>query len=76
MATSTTPLLGRAQRGNLPIADVTVKLNPLDDVVIAKQPLLPRTTLTSDDGTSDIVISQMIPPGHKLAIRAVAKGGP
>ncbi|MBA2469165.1 MAG: UxaA family hydrolase, partial [Chloroflexia bacterium] len=74
MATSPTPLLGRAQRGAMPIADVTVKLNPIDDVVIAKQPLLPRTTLTSAEG--DIAIAQMIPPGHKLAIHAISKGQP
>lgn len=74
MATPSTPLLGRAQRGAMPIADVTVKLNPADDVVIAKQPLLPRTTLTSPDG--DITVSQMIPPGHKLAIHTIPKGQP
>lgn len=74
MATSSFPKLGRAQRGAMPIAEVTVKLNPIDDVVIAKSPLLPRTTLQSPDG--DIAVAQMIPPGHKVAIRAVAKGDP
>ncbi len=74
MATSSTSILGRTQRGAMPIADVTVKLNPLDDVVIAKRPLLPRTTLQSPDG--DITVVQMIPPGHKVAIRGISQGGP
>ncbi len=74
MSTPQPPLLGRAQRGAVALADVTVKLHPLDDVVIAKGPLLPRTTLQTESG--DIVVSQMIPPGHKVAIHDVAKGGP
>jgi altronate hydrolase len=74
MSTSSSPLLGRTLRGAVSIADVTVQLNPIDDVVIAKQPLLPRTTLQSQAG--DIVISQMIPPGHKVAIHDVPKGQP
>jgi len=74
MTASSSPLLGRAQRGAVPIADVTVKLNPVDDVVIAKGPLLPRTVLQAVDG--DITIAQMVPPGHKVAIHAVAKGQP
>src|SRR5680860_1002784 len=74
MATSSFPTLGRAQQGAMPISEVTVKLNPIDDVVIAKAPLLPRTTLQSPDG--DITVAQMIPPGHKVAVRAVAKGDP
>jgi altronate hydrolase len=54
------------------MADVTVRLHPLDDVIIAKGPLLPRTTLLSPDG--DLVVLQMIPPGHKLATRSIPKG--
>jgi altronate hydrolase len=43
-------------------------------VVIAKQALLPRTTLTTGDG--EIKVAQMIPPGHKVAVWAVATGEP
>ncbi|HEV2066393.1 MAG TPA: UxaA family hydrolase, partial [Thermomicrobiales bacterium] len=71
---SSSPLLSRAQRGSVRLADVAVLLNPNDDVVIAKQPLLPRTRLQSED--AEIVIAQMIPPGHKVAIHAVAEGDP
>jgi altronate hydrolase len=74
MNTPQSPLLGRAQRGAVALADVTVKLHPQDDVVIAKGPLLPRTQLQSDAG--DITVSQMIPPGHKVSIREIAKGQP
>ena len=74
MATSPTPLIGRTTRGSFPIADVTVRLHPNDDVVIAKQALLPRTTLTTGDG--EIKVAQMIPPGHKVAVWAVATGEP
>lgn len=68
------PLLSRAQRGSVALNDVAVHLNPNDDVVIAKQPLLPRTRLQADG--AEIVIGQMIPPGHKVAIRAVEEGKP
>ena len=71
---SPTPLLSRAQRGSFPLADVTVRLHPDDDVVIAKQALLARTTLTSDSGA--ITIAQMIPPGHKVAVQPIAEGSP
>ncbi len=66
--------LGRTQRGTFLIADVTVRLHPDDDVVIAKQPLLPRTVLVAESG--DITVAQMIPPGHKVAVREVASGQP
>jgi altronate hydrolase len=62
-------------RGRIPLTEVAVLLYPDDDVLIAKSPLLPITTLTSD-GADDIVISRMIPPGHKLARRHVAEGQP
>lgn len=74
MTSADTPLLSRANRGTVNIADVTVKLNPNDDVVIAKAPLLPKSVLTGDG--DDITVSQMIPPGHKIAIRPIAKDQP
>ncbi len=68
------PMISRAQRGSVALNDVAVLLNPNDDVVIAKQPLLPRTRLQADG--SEIVIGRMIPPGHKVAIHAVEPGQP
>lgn len=74
MAIPSAPLLGRSQRSAVPMTDVTVRLHVLDDVVIAKGPLLPRTVLQSESG--DVTVAQMIPPGHKIAVHAIAKGDP
>jgi altronate hydrolase len=49
-----------------------LRLNPNDDVVIAAKPL-PAGTRIADEG---VVCLDAIPPGHKLATRAVAKGRP
>jgi len=67
------PLLGRSQRGKVQLNDVAVLLNPADNLVIAKSPLLPRTSFTLADG-AEVVIAQMIPPGHKVAIREIPEG--
>ena len=74
MTSIDSPILSRANRGTIHIADVTVRLNPNDDVVIAKVPLLPKTVLTGEG--ADITISQMVPPGHKVATRMIARGEP
>ncbi len=62
-------------RGRVPLNDVAVLLNPDDDVLIAKSPLLPKTTLVSE-GEDDLVVRRMIPPGHKVARRHVDEGQP
>ncbi|HEV2074370.1 MAG TPA: altronate dehydratase family protein [Thermomicrobiales bacterium] len=67
------PLLGTANRGRVDFADVAVLLNNEDDVAIAKNALLPRTVLQREG--QELVIAQMIPPGHKFAIHAIPKGG-
>ena len=65
-------LIGRGSGEPVELNDVAVLLNPNDDVVIAKQPLLPRTVLKTADG--EIRVRQMIAPGHKVARHAIAKG--
>jgi altronate hydrolase len=70
-----TQLMGNAPRKSFAMDEVAVHLNPADDVIIAKQALLPRTKITLADG-SEITTSGMITPGHKVAIRAVPQGGP
>jgi altronate hydrolase len=65
-------LLGRAPAEPVALNDVAIILNPIDAVAIAKQPLLPNTRLQTGDG--EIRVAQMIPPGHKFALRDVAKG--
>jgi altronate hydrolase len=60
--------------GPVPLDEVAVLLHADDEVAVAKQPLLPRTTLTTSVG--EVKVTAMIPPGHKFAIREVAEGEP
>ncbi|MDP9363329.1 MAG: altronate dehydratase family protein [Chloroflexota bacterium] len=66
-------MLGKAPQGPVDLTEVAVLLHPDDAVAIAKQPLLPRTVLRTEAG--EVRVGQMIPPGHKVALRAVPKGG-
>ena len=49
-----------------------IRIHPADDVVIARHQLLGGTRL-ADEG---VTVSGLIPPGHKIAVRAVAAGQP
>ncbi|OYQ41469.1 galactonate dehydratase [Rhodoferax sp. TH121] len=49
-----------------------IRIHPQDDVVIARQQLLGGTRIESEG----ITISGLIPPGHKVAVRAIAAGEP
>ena len=51
---------------------LTIRLHPQDDVVIARQQLVSGTFLRDEN----ITISGLIPPGHKVATRAIAQGEP
>jgi len=51
---------------------LTVRLHPDDDVVIARQQLVSGTLLHDED----VRVSGLIPPGHKVAARAIAAGAP
>jgi len=51
---------------------LTIRLHPDDDVVIARQQLVTGTTLIDEK----VAISGLIPPGHKVATRAIAQGEP
>lgn len=66
-------LIGRASDEPVELSEVAVLLDPNDAVAIAKQPLVPRTILRTASG--DIRVNQMIPPGHKVALRAIDEGG-
>ena len=50
----------------------TIRLHPADDVVIARQQLVSGTVLLDEK----VTISGLIPPGHKVATRAIAVGEP
>ncbi|MFA7664774.1 MAG: altronate dehydratase family protein [Burkholderiaceae bacterium] len=54
------------------IRQPTLRLSPEDDVVIAARPLSAGTAIASEG----ITCSENVPAGHKLAVRAVAKGQP
>lgn len=49
-----------------------IRIHPADDVVIARRQLLSGTTLPGEG----ITVSGLIPPGHKVAVRAIAAGAP
>lgn len=49
-----------------------IRIHPNDDVVIARQQLLGGTRIE----TEGITVSGLIPPGHKIAVRAIAAGEP
>src|SRR5881392_203896 len=56
----------------LQAADLTIRLHPQDDVVIARVEL-PAGTMVPKES---IRVSVRVPPGHKVAVRDVAKGQP
>ena len=47
-----------------------IRIHPADDVVIARQQLLGGTRL-ADEG---VTVLGLVPPGHKIAVRAIAAG--
>ncbi|MBD9395540.1 altronate dehydratase family protein [Acidovorax sp. ACV01] len=49
-----------------------IRIHPQDDVVIARQQLLGGTCIESES----ITVSGLVPPGHKIAVRAIAAGAP
>jgi altronate hydrolase len=53
-------------------ASLTIRLHPSDDVVIARQQLVGGTKLLDED----VTVVGLVPPGHKVATRAIAAGQP
>jgi altronate hydrolase len=49
-----------------------IRIHPADDVVIARQQLVGGTVIASEG----IIVAGLIPPGHKLAVRAIERGAP
>ena len=56
----------------LQAADLTIKLNPADDVVIARVEIPAGTELIKEG----VRVAVNVPAGHKIAIRDVAEGKP
>ena len=63
-----TTLAPPAAAGSAP----TIRIHPADDVVIARRQLL-GGTLLADEG---VTVIGLVPPGHKVAVRAIAAGAP
>lgn len=63
-------MISRIPQGPVNFNDVAVLLDPTDQVAVAKEPLVPGTILRFAGG-SELRVSQMIPLGHKMALRAV-----
>jgi altronate hydrolase len=53
-------------------ASSVIRIHPADDVVIARTQLLGGTRIESEG----VTVVGLVPPGHKLAVRAVAAGQP
>jgi altronate hydrolase len=49
-----------------------IRIHPADDVVIARHQLVGGTRLAGEG----VTVSGLIPPGHKLAVRAIQAGAP
>ena len=65
-----TPEAGRA-----PLAQMAIRLHPSDHVAVAKTPLPPGMTLVLEDGSA-VMVRQLVPSGHKLALTPLAVGEP
>lgn len=66
--------LERAPKEPVALTSVAVLLHPDDEVAVAKSSLLPGTQLILNDG-SILRVGQMIPVGHKFALRDVPYDG-
>jgi altronate hydrolase len=53
-------------------SSLTIRLHPNDDVVIARSQLVTGTRLMDEN----VDVRGLVPPGHKVATRAVARGQP
>ena len=52
-------------------APPTIRIHPADNVVIARRQLLGGTVLAEEGG---LVVTGLVPPGHKIATQAIAAG--
>jgi altronate hydrolase len=74
--TTTLDLLSPAEPATFTFDDVAIRLHPDDDVAIAKVSLAAGTTLLGLADEPSLRLRQLIPSGHKFAIREVATGRP
>src|SRR5512142_3508523 len=62
----------RPENAMLTRSSLTIRLHPNDDVVIARAQLVGGTTLIDEK----VAVAGLVPPGHKVATRAIAAGAP
>ena len=63
--------------GALPLREVAVRLRPEDSVAIAKVDLQVGITMTmGKDPSEEVTVRQLIPSGHKVALRDLGAGEP
>jgi altronate hydrolase len=68
-------VLSQAPKGPIDLLEIAVLLEKDDHVAVAKQPLVPGTVLRLTDG-SEVRVSQVIPPGHKVALKPIGLDEP
>ncbi|MGO4331674.1 UxaA family hydrolase [Cupriavidus sp. 2TAF22] len=61
-----------ASQSSLPAAPTVIRIHPADDIVIACRQLVPGTVIASEG----VTVAALVPPGHKLAVRAIGTGEP
>jgi altronate hydrolase len=57
----------------LQTAEPTIRLNPADDVVIARVDIAEGTTLVKE---ANVRVATRVPAGHKIAVREIGSGNP
>ena len=70
-AATGTAATGNAATGAAGGSAPTIRIHPADNVVIARRQLLGGTVLADEGG---LLTTGLVPPGHKLATRAIAPG--
>jgi altronate hydrolase len=53
-----------------------IRIHTADNVVIARTQLLGGTVLKGEGDGEGVTVAGLVPPGHKIATRAIAKGQP
>jgi altronate hydrolase len=71
---STIDLITLSEPETLRFDDAAVLLHPTDDVGVAKRALPAGTRLQRAEGA--LILPQLVPTGHKFALRAVQQGAP
>jgi len=69
---TTSSILSAEHPADIAVGTPIIRLHPNDDVVIATRQLMSGARLASED----LVVSGLIPPGHKIATRDIAAGEP